>query len=206
MILNLKFKEISISSMPISVVCSVLNIMDGVDHFPDLITPHDQTPDGFPETPTVDETMYHFAQAQSSTTISSYSRYSDSRSSLATSISSGSTSSSGNLTTLSIKAMHEDNIIMLRLPRYIVFDELRQKIYDKFIQTDKSTISKSFAIAVVEQSSADKVANRRPRADSLSSVRSKGALLHFVSSQDEWNDVVATHGGKIVLRIIGSRE
>lgn len=98
---------------------------------------------------------------------------------------------------------------MLRLPRYTVFDELRQKIYDKFIQTDKSTISKSFAVAVLEQSPADKVANGRPRADSLSSLgsaHSKGPLLHFISSQDEWNDVVAAHNGKITLRIIGSRE
>jgi len=156
----------------------------------------------------VDETMYHFAQAQCSTTISSYSRYSDSRSSLATSISSGSTSSSGNLTTLSIKAMHEDNIIMLRLPRYIAFDELRRMIYDKFIQTDTSTICESFAMAVVEQPPADRAENGRPRADSLSSLgsaRAKGAALHFISSQDEWNDV-CNHGDKILLRIIGSRE
>ena len=183
------------------------NIMDDIDHFPDLIGPYDQTPDGFPETPTVDETMYRFSQAQSSSTISSYS---DRRSSLTTvtSISSGSTSSSDNHMTLSIKAMHEDNIVMLRLPRYIAFDELRRKIYDKFIQTDKSTICESFAMAVVEQPPAERAENGRPRAGSLSSLgsaRAKGAALHFISSQDEWNDV-CNHGGKIVLRIIGSRE
>ena len=98
---------------------------------------------------------------------------------------------------------------MLRLPRYIAFDELRRKIYDKFIQTNKSTISESFAIALLEQPPAEKMENGRPRADSVlshESAHAKGATLHFISSQDEWNDVVATHAGKMFLRIIGSRE
>lgn len=98
---------------------------------------------------------------------------------------------------------------MLRLPRYTTFDELRRKIYDKFIQTDKSTICETFAIALMDQSPAEKVEDGRPRAGSISSVgsaRPKGAALHFVSSQDEWDDIAATHFGKIFLRIIGSRE
>ncbi|KAI9566809.1 hypothetical protein HD554DRAFT_2112679 [Boletus coccyginus] len=176
-------------------------------YFYDLIGPYDSFQDGFPETPTTDESMYRFAQAQSSTTVSSYFRYSDRRSSLATSISSGSMSSSGNLMTLSIKAAHEDNIVMLCLPRYIAFDELRRKIYDKFIQTDESTISESFAIALLEQHPAEKMENGRPRAGSVSSLGSahaKGGTLHFISSQDEWSDVVVTHAGKMFLRIIGS--
>lgn len=103
---------------------------------------------------------------------------------------------------LSIKAMHEDNIVLLRLPRYTTLDELRRKIYDKFLQTDKPTISESFAIGLLKQESG------RARPGSLSSVGSaqtQGAALHFISSQDEWDNVAATHAGKILLRIIGSR-
>ncbi|KAH0833332.1 hypothetical protein J3R83DRAFT_12400 [Lanmaoa asiatica] len=178
-------------------------------YFHDLIGPHTQTPDDYPETPTMDETVYRFPQKQPITTISSYSLYSDRRSSLTTSISSGSTSSSGNLTTLSIKAMHEDNIVMLRLPRDVAIDELRRKIYDKFIQTGKSTISESFAVALLEQIPVGNVESGRPRGGSFSSLGSAyttGVALHFISSQDEWDDVVATHNGKMLLRIIGSRE
>lgn len=76
--------------------------------------------------------------------------------------------------------------------------------------TDKSAISNSFAIALLEQPpTAEKAPSVRPRAGSLSSLGSasiKGAALHFISSQDEWDDVVATYCGKIFLRIIGSRE
>lgn len=205
MVLNLKIR--GISSMPTSLVCGVLlyrSIMSAED-LPDLIVPHDEIPNGYPETPTVDESMYHFSQKQSSTTVSSYSLHSDRRSSLATSISSGSTSSSGNPMTLSIKAIHEGSIVMLRLPRYTAFDELRRKIYDKFIQTDKSTISKSFAIALWQQPPAEKVENAQPRAGALGSAKAKG-VLHFISSQEEWDNVAATHSGKMLLRIIGSRE
>lgn len=198
--------------MPTSVVCSVLlcrGIMSA-EGFPDLIGPDAEVPNGYPETPTVDESMYNFSQKQSSTTVSSYSLYSERRSSLTTSISSGSTSSSVNPVTLDIKAIHEDNIVMLRLPRYIAFDELRRKIYEKFIQADNSTICKTFAVAVVEQPPAEKAESGRPRAGSLSSLGSAqakgGGALHFISSQDEWDDVVATHGGKLIFRIIGSRE
>lgn len=98
---------------------------------------------------------------------------------------------------------------MLRLSRYISFDKLRRKIYDKFMQIDKSTICETFAVALVEQAPAEKVENGRSRAGSVSSlgsVRTKGAALHFISSQDEWLDITSTHYGKISLRIIGSRE
>ncbi|KAG8212984.1 hypothetical protein J3R82DRAFT_11370 [Butyriboletus roseoflavus] len=171
-------------------------------YFHELIGPDAQIPDGFPETPIVDKTMYRVSQKQSSTTISSYSSSSDRRSSLATSISSRSTSSSLDPTVLSIKAMHEDNIVMLRLPRFTALDELRRNVYDKFMRIDNPTISESFAIAFLQQETG------RPRAGSLSSVGSaqaKGAALHFISSQGEWDNVAAT-SGKIVLRIIGSRE
>ena len=175
----------------------------------DVITPYPLTPTGYPETPTVDETMYHFSHEQSSTTINSFSSYSDRRSSWRTSISSGSTSSTDNPTMLSIKAMHEDNIVMLRVPRSITFDELRRRIHDKFMQTDKPTICETFAIALMEQVPAEKVGHGRPRAGSMSSLGStgtKGAALRFISSQDKWDGVAATYCGKVLLRIIGSRE
>ncbi|KAF8135092.1 hypothetical protein EV363DRAFT_852322 [Boletus edulis] len=184
-------------------------------YFCDLIRPCAPTPDGFPETPAPDEMVYRVSQAPSSSTatFSSFSRFSDRRSSLTTSISSGSTSSSRNSMTLSIKAIHEDNIVMLRLPRYTAFDDLRRNIYDKFMQTDNATICDSFAIALLAQAPAptenSRVGSVRPRAGSLSSLRSahaKGAALHFISSQDDWDDAIATYSGKMLLRIIGSRE
>ncbi|KAG9315356.1 hypothetical protein JVU11DRAFT_4501 [Chiua virens] len=64
---------------------------------PPLVRSHSMIPEEYPKTPTMEEAMYHIPEQQSSSTstFSSSSAYSIRRSSLTTSISSGSTSSSG---------------------------------------------------------------------------------------------------------------
>ncbi|KAG6335117.1 hypothetical protein ID866_3971 [Astraeus odoratus] len=155
------------------------------------------TQGGLPETPTIDS--FPFLQ-----TIPT--RHSTRRASLAPSVSSWSTSSSHEGTVLSIKAMHEESIIMLRVPRILPFAELRKKIYDKFVQQEKSPISESFAIAVLVHPSTDRTGSSQGRRGSLSSCDSKRAVLQFVTSQEEWDQAVSRHGTKLLLRIIGSRE
>lgn len=134
-------------------------------------------------------------------------RRSGRRSSLAHSVSSHSTASSHEGTVLSIKAVHEESIIMLRIPRTLQFADLRQKIYDKFVQQEQSPISESFAIAVLVQPTIERgAAAQYQRPDSLLSADSKKAALHFVASQEEWDQAVMRYGTKLFLRIIGSRE
>ncbi|KIJ62832.1 hypothetical protein HYDPIDRAFT_29982 [Hydnomerulius pinastri MD-312] len=135
--------------------------------------------------------------------------YSARRSSLAASVSSGSTNSSHDGMSIYIKAMHEDNIIKLRIPRHLSFEILRQKIYEKFVQTERSPISESFAIALLVPPPTDRSGGARPRAGSLSSLGhadSKKSVLHFVASQEEWDHAIAFYGSNVLLRIIGSRE
>ncbi|KAI6122256.1 hypothetical protein EDD16DRAFT_1573164 [Pisolithus croceorrhizus] len=136
-------------------------------------------------------------------------RRSGRRSSLAHSVSSHSTASSHGGTVLTIKAAHEESIIMLRVPRTLLFTDLRQMIYDKFVQQEQSPISESFAIAVLVQPTPERGAAGAPqyqRPDSLSSADSKKAPLDFVASQEEWDQAVMRYGTKLSLRIIGSRE
>lgn len=128
------------------------------------------------------------------------------RSSLATSVSSWSTASSHEGTVLSIKAMHEESIVMLRIPRILPFAELRQKIYDKFVHQEKSPISESFAIAVLVPSPSERAGGGRERRGSLSSCDGKKGALHFVASQEEWEQAITRYGTKLLLRIIGSKE
>lgn len=130
-------------------------------------------------------------------------RRSGRRSSLSHSVSSHSTASSHEGTVLSIKAVHEESIIMLRVPRVLPFTDLRKRIYDKFVQQERSPISQSFAIAVLVQSTIER-GFQRP--ESVSSADSKKAALDFVASQEEWDQAVMRYGTKLFLRIIGSRE
>lgn len=106
----------------------------------------------------------------------------------------------------SIKAMHEDSIVMLRIPRILPFAELQQKIYHKFVQQEKSPICESFAITVLVPSSTERTGNDQGRRDFLSSCDSKKTLLHFIVSQEEWEQAIVRHGTKLFLCIIGSRE
>lgn len=136
-------------------------------------------------------------------------RRSGRRSSVAHSVSSHSTASSHEGTILTIKAVHEESIIMLRVPRTLLFTDLRQKIYDKFVQQEQSPISESFAIAVLVQSTTERGTAGAPqyqRPDSLSLADNKKAALHFVASQEEWDQAVMRYGTKLFLRIIGSKE
>lgn len=95
---------------------------------------------------------------------------------------------------------------MLRVPRTLLFTDLRQKIYDKFVQQEQSPVSESFAIAVLVQSTAERGTPQYQRPDSLSSADNKKAALHFVASQEEWDQAVMRFGTKLFLRIIGSKE
>ncbi|KIK80915.1 hypothetical protein PAXRUDRAFT_15530 [Paxillus rubicundulus Ve08.2h10] len=181
-------------------------------YFYDSIRPYSQTPSNQAETPTaMDGFPYitrhpeqHDAQGHNLGFV-----YPDRRRSLTTSVSSASTNSSLDPMSISIKAMHEDNIIMLRAPRHLSFEEVRQKLYDKFIQTGRSPISESFAMALLVPPPAERSGTGWPRAGSLSSLGSTDinkAVLHFITSQDEWDEVIAFQGTRILLRIIGSRE
>ncbi|KAF5391529.1 hypothetical protein D9757_002492 [Collybiopsis confluens] len=57
-----------------------------------------------------------------------------------------SSSSSGNLT---IKAAHNQSIILIRTSRDAQFSDVRQRIFDKFLVQEKFTLSAAFAIAFV---------------------------------------------------------
>ncbi|KAH7884755.1 hypothetical protein F5I97DRAFT_1929589 [Phlebopus sp. FC_14] len=174
-------------------------------YFYDSIRPHSPTPSSRPETPTASDVFSYVTPPPEQYLPT----YSNKRLSIPISISSGSTNSSYDGMNISIKAMHEDNIIMLRIPRHLPFREVREKIYDKFVQTDRSPISKSFAIAFLVQPPSDTSSGVRSRAGSLSSLgapETRKAGLHFVASQDEWDQAIAHFGTKVSLRIIGSRE
>ncbi|KAF8840182.1 hypothetical protein BDN67DRAFT_968884 [Paxillus ammoniavirescens] len=181
-------------------------------YFYDSLRPYSPTPSNQAETPTVTDGFPYTARDPEQHDAQDHNLgfvYPDHRRSLTTSLSSGSTNSSVDPMSISIKAMHEDNIVMLRAPRHLSFEEVRQKLYNKFIQTGRSPISESFAMALLVPPPAEKSGNGRPRAGSLSSLGPTDvnkAVLHFITSQDEWDEVITFQGSRILLRIIGSRE
>lgn len=108
---------------------------------------------------------------------------------------------------LSIKAAHNSSIIMLRVSRDTPFEEVRQRLYNKFVGQEGIPLSKEFAVAMVIPS----ITSPSPAKSSSSSMLSRSSSeysadkmeLHFIDSQDDWEQVVLVREGpKVTLRIL----
>ncbi|KAG1722572.1 hypothetical protein EDB19DRAFT_1954786 [Suillus lakei] len=126
------------------------------------------------------------------------------RASITTSISSGSTGCSDG-SAISIKALHENHIIMLRVPRSLSFTEVRQRLYDKFVRQEGVPLSESFVVAILVPPPVIEKSGGRPYTASFSSMADKDSVLHFVKSNDDWDRAIYKYGNKVLLRVIGSR-
>lgn len=127
------------------------------------------------------------------------------RSSMATSISSGSTGSIDE-SVIAIKAMYENSIIIIRIPRSLSFTEVRQRLYDKFVRQEGVPLSETFVVALLVP--APQQSGVRPHAASLWSIGAAdkdSTVLQFVKSNDDWDQAIYKYGNKILLRVIGSR-
>ncbi|KAG1738381.1 uncharacterized protein EDB91DRAFT_457581 [Suillus paluster] len=162
-------------------------------YFSDAITPA-----SFASSQTSSEDSHFYAHQYPSST------YVPRRASITTSISSGSTGCSDG-SAIAIKAMHENSIIMLRIPRSLSFMEVRHRLYDKFVRQEGLPLSESFVVALVVPALAIEKSGGRPYAGSLSSASADNVVLHFVKSNDDWDQAIYKYGNKVSLRVIGSR-
>jgi len=107
---------------------------------------------------------------------------------------------------ISVKVVHNTSIILLRIPRSISFEDLRVKVYDKFIQQEGVPLSASFALAFLPPGPID-YNKPRSRSSSMSSVGFPDlAHMRFISSEHEWQHAIAlTVRGKLTLRAIGDQ-
>ncbi|KAF8825291.1 hypothetical protein HHX47_DHR7000233 [Lentinula edodes] len=107
---------------------------------------------------------------------------------------------SGNLT---IKAAHNQSIILLRTSRETEFAEVRQRIYDKFLAQEKITLTEAFAIAFVLQDPGEPRSSKgkgRARSNSLGGGSSQMIL---VTNQNDWDRALATtESSKITVRVL----
>ena len=171
-------------------------------------------PDDRPETPTQELSLS--LPASPTTTTSSQSR--DSASSfdcppsptasdfsMATTFTMHTTSTVSG-TSLSIKAAHNSSIIMLRVLRDTSFEDVRQRLYNKFVGQEGIPLSNDFAVAMVVPSptSLSPVETEQSRDSRSLSLSSADKLeLHFIDTQYDWEQVVLVRdSNKVALRIL----
>ncbi|KAG2145354.1 uncharacterized protein EDB93DRAFT_517194 [Suillus bovinus] len=157
--------------------------------------------DAIPPTPSTEDSHFSSKQHESYPTSADPAR----RTSLTTSISSGSTGYSDG-SAIAIKALHENHIIILRVSRSLSFTEIRQRLYDKFVRQEGVPLSESFVVAILVPPPVMEKSGGRPYTTSFSSTADKdNAVLHFIKSNDDWDQAIYKYGNKVLLRVIGSR-
>ena len=111
------------------------------------------------------------------------------------SLSNSTSSTTSNLSpadSISIKAIHDTSIILLRVPRGIEFAEVRQRLHDKFICQEGIPLSRTYDVVLIPPNP--------PPACSVTSADQTD--VEVITSESEWEQLMSTlQGNKITLRI-----
>ncbi|KAF8896111.1 hypothetical protein BD779DRAFT_1494038, partial [Infundibulicybe gibba] len=88
---------------------------------------------------------------------------------------------------VSIKAVHNNSIIVLRVARDATFEEVRRRLYNKFVGQEGVPLSHSFTVAFMHpQPAVPQSVRTRSRSNSVSSVAER-TEMSFITSQPEWD-------------------
>lgn len=173
---------------------------DSMPEATDVPEPASPTASTFSETLSICTTTTDLSTSTATThTSTSTATTHTSVSTAATDITTASSTSSSYSSILSIKAAHNNSIIMLRVPREITLADLRQRLYNKFVGQEGIPLSQSFVVACMLPKSSTA---QRTRSSSVSCAANE-AHMELIKSQAEW-DLVTTFidGSKLTLRIL----
>jgi hypothetical protein len=99
---------------------------------------------------------------------------------------------------ISVKAALNQSIVVLRVSKAISYEELRERLHDKFVGQEGLPLSSSFTIALTNP-----IRRGTSKGRSRSSSVSSAEHMEFITSQRNWDSVVASYdGGKLTLRIL----
>lgn len=103
---------------------------------------------------------------------------------------------------LTIKAAHNSSIIMLRVPRNTSFDDIRLRLYNKFVGQEGIPLSQEFAVAMVVPSTSLEEDKCSQQSQCMPVTFSDRTELHFIDTQYDWEQVVLIRdSNKVTLKI-----
>jgi len=105
---------------------------------------------------------------------------------------------------LSIKAAHNDSIILLRVPTETSFTDVRQRLYNKFVGQEGVPLSQNFTVAFVPTTrSPTQPSFPKDRLRSVSVSSADRMELIFINSDTDWEQIISrASGSKLTLRIL----
>lgn len=116
-----------------------------------------------------------------------------------------SSTSTVSLKNISIKAyMTEDMIVVFRVPVETKYAEIRDKIYDKFVNQEDVSLRHSFPLAYLTParrcSTTSSVYSGISR-NSVGDASAHPSSLVLIQSQEEWEGILRNSDGKLTLRV-----
>ncbi|KIM40537.1 hypothetical protein M413DRAFT_445979 [Hebeloma cylindrosporum] len=144
------------------------------------------------------------AYRTSSVASSVYDRPPSPTSTIATTYTTSTITSSVSPGTLSLKAAHNDAIILLRVSSETSFAEVRLRLYNKFVGQEGVPLSQNFTVAFVPATqSPTQTSPRKDRLRSASVSSADRMELIFINSDADWEQITSCAGGsKLTLRIL----
>ena len=117
-----------------------------------------------------------------------------------------SSTSTVSLKNISVKAyLTEDIIIVFRVPIETRFAEIRDKVYDKFVNQEGISLRPDFPLAYLtparRRSTTSSVYSGIKRSASVGSASAHASSLVQIQSQEDWNDILRESDGKLTLRV-----
>ena len=110
---------------------------------------------------------------------------------------------------ISVKAyLTEDAIVVFRVAYETTYAEIRDKIYDKFVNQEGISLRPDFPLAYLvpvftrgSPTSPASPGSTRKRAGSVGSPTTNQSSLLPIQSQEAWDDIVRESDGKLTLRV-----
>lgn len=109
---------------------------------------------------------------------------------------------------ITLKAVLQGSIVLLRISRSMPLSEVRTRLHDKFAAQEGVQLSSAFVIGWAPSATQPGgVLRGRPRSNSASSVGSMNpSALRYVYQEQEWRAAVAAcAGGKMTIRLFNAQ-
>jgi hypothetical protein len=110
---------------------------------------------------------------------------------------------------VAIKAVLNDSIVKFRIDRSAPLQDVRAKLYEKFVKEQDVPLSVSFSLAYQPASGGRLMALKyagRTRSNSVSSVGTLDSNhLRYIFSEKEWQDAMSCCGAKLNLHVFSDK-
>ncbi|KAJ3757695.1 hypothetical protein EV360DRAFT_83782 [Lentinula raphanica] len=150
-----------------------------------------------PPSPTTSTTSTEYSSFAAASEVSSFSA--------ATALSASTTVTSIHSQNLTIKAAHNQSIILLRVSRDTEFSDVRQRIFDKFLTQEKIELTDAFAIAFIlqDRDSGEPMSAKGKNRARSNSLGGGSSQMILITNQNDWTRVLATsNSSKVTVRVL----